>query len=203
MAFIETIAPAAAEGEVRAMYERQQQKYGHVPNYAKVFGHRPEVMTRWAALQSEIRRRVDPRRFELVSFTVAHALGNSACSLAHGELLTQYIDARDVSAIATGELADSALCANDRAMVRFARKVARDASAITYCDVAELTRLGFSDVEVFDIVAIVAARAFFTKLLDGLGVLPDNRFGHLDEELRRVLTVGRPIDCLEPERLPP
>ena len=41
MAFIETTPPEAAEGAVAAMYLRQQKAWGFVPNYAKVFCHRP------------------------------------------------------------------------------------------------------------------------------------------------------------------
>ena len=44
MAFIETTPPVEADGDVRDMYERQEAHYGYVPNYAKVFCHRPEIM---------------------------------------------------------------------------------------------------------------------------------------------------------------
>jgi hypothetical protein len=36
-------------------------------------------------------------------------------------------------------------------------------------------------------------RAFLTKTVDGLGVLPDASYRELDPELRDALTVGRPI----------
>jgi uncharacterized peroxidase-related enzyme len=201
MAFIDTTRPNDAVGDVREMYARQQDKYGYVPNYAKAFSHRPELMARWAALQSGIRKHVDPRRFELLSFAAAHTLKNSPCSLAHGKLLTQHVPAEDVRAIAEDELATSQLPANEQAMVRFARKIARDASSITSGDVADLKRHGFTDAEVFDIVAVVAARAFFTKLLDGLGVEPDNLYQTMDERLCRLLTAGRPIDFRAPEQM--
>ena len=38
-----------------------------------------------------------------------------------------------------------------------------------------------------------AARCFFSKTLDALGVLPDASFRELAPELREVLVVGRPI----------
>src|SRR5262245_33382730 len=122
MAFIDTTRPNDAVGDVRDMYARQQDKYGYVPNYAKVFSHRPELMARWAALQSGIRKHVDPRRFELLSFAAAHVLKNSPCSLAHGKLLTDHVPTEDVFAIAEDELVTSQLPPNEQAMVRFARK---------------------------------------------------------------------------------
>ncbi|MCL7938722.1 hypothetical protein M8009_00180 [Halomonas sp. ATCH28] len=52
---------------------------------------------------------------------------------------------------------------------------------------------GSVDDEVFDIVAVAAARAFFTKVLDGLGAQADVAYRELAPELREALTVGRPI----------
>lgn len=193
MSFISTISPALARGEVAKMYRRQQQDWGYVPNYAKVFCHRPEVMARWAALLAEVKRPLDRRRLELVTFVAAHELGNSACSLAHGRVLREYFDDEAIVAIAEGRAA-TVLPAGEQAMLRFARLVARDAAAITVADVAELQRLGLTDAEIFDIAAIAAARGFFTKLLDAMGVLPDPPFAELPDPLRHVLIVGRPID---------
>ena len=83
MAFIETIETAGTNEELRAMYERQQSHWGFLPNYAKVFCHRPEIMGLWAQLQSGIKRHMDKRRFELVSFAAANALRSTLCSIAH------------------------------------------------------------------------------------------------------------------------
>jgi hypothetical protein len=94
------------------------------------------------------------------------------------------------------------LTAAEQAIVRFARQVARDASKVSAGQVAELAKLGITDAEIFDIAAAAAGRAFFTKVLDALGVEPDSPFGQLDEAFRAPLTVGRPIDTREPVRLP-
>ena len=48
MSFIATIAPDAADGETAEMYRRQQASWGFVPNYAKVFSHRPEMADTYA-----------------------------------------------------------------------------------------------------------------------------------------------------------
>ena len=200
MPFIKTIAPAAASGEVRDMYARQQSAWGYVPNYAKVFCHRPEVMARWARLLAEIRRPMDARRFELVTFAAAHALRNSACSLAHGKALTAFFDAGVVRALAAGENSDS-LTDAEIAMMHFARKVALDASRITSGDVEKLRGHGFDEGEIFDITATAAGRAFFTKMLDSLGVEPDSPFLGMESSLRESLTVGRPIDPRRPALL--
>jgi uncharacterized peroxidase-related enzyme len=200
MAFIDTIHPAESNDEVRAMYERQQAHYGYVPNYAKVFCHRPEVMGLWAQLQSGIRRHMDKRRFELVTFAAANALRSTLCSLAHGKVLTEFFSAEDVQAMVRGKTPAS-LSAAEAAMMMFARRVAKDATAITSGEVARLKQHGFTDAEIFDIAATAAARAFWTKVIEALGVEADAPFRAMDYELRKALTVGRPIDFLASEQL--
>jgi uncharacterized peroxidase-related enzyme len=205
MMFIDTITPQGATGAVRDMYERQQRAFGYVPNYARIFCHRPEVMAAWAGLLSSIRRNVDDRRFELVTLAAAHTLNNSYCSLAHGRALAKIVGEQAVVHLAHGRTSDgcmSSLTEAEQATVAFARQVARDASAVTSDDAAVLRHLGLTDAEIFDIVAIAAARSFFTRMLDGLGACPDSDYLRMNDALRRALTVGRPIGTDELERLP-
>lgn len=203
MSFINTIAPADAEGDVLEMYRRQQGYWGYVPSYAKVFCYRPEVMVRWGRLLAEIRRPVDDRRFELVTFAVAVELRHSACALAHGQKLAEMIGSESVIALARSEW-PSSLTGTERAIVEFARNIANDASRITSGEIEALkVEHGLGDADIFDIAAIASARAFFTKTLDALGCEPDASFRLLDRELRQALTVGRPIGCGRPEHTEP
>jgi alkylhydroperoxidase family enzyme len=90
---------------------------------------------------------------------------------------------------------DSApLTSVEHAAMRFARKVVEDATSVSAEDVAELRDLGLSDPEIFDIAAAAAARCFFSKTLDALGVAPDAAYTDLPSEFREALTVGRPIE---------
>ncbi len=201
MEFIDTIRPDEAQGAVAEMYRRQESSWGYVPNYALVFCHRPEVMARWGQLLAEIKRPMSKRRFELATFVAAHELANTPCSLAHGRALQEFFSDAEIVAIAAGRV-EGVLDAPEQALVRFARQVARDASKVNAEQVTELSQLGFSSAEIFDIAAAAAGRAFFTKMLDALGVLPDSPFAKLDAAFREPLTVGRPIDTREPAKMP-
>jgi hypothetical protein len=126
-------------------------------------------------------------------------LKHSACSLAHGKKLAGFIGRDNVIAIAEGQ-EPPVLTAADIAIMRFARDITRDARRITRGRVEELTKThGFSDDEVFDIAAIASARCFFTKLLDALGVEPDNAFMSMDLEFREKVGKGRPISHAMPQ----
>jgi uncharacterized peroxidase-related enzyme len=200
MPFIDTTSPRDAQGEVRAMYERQQSKYGYVPNYAKVFSHRPEIMKLWADLLYGIRRNLDKRRFELVTVAAALTVRSTYCSLAHGQALSEFYTPEQIRAIAT-DAEDSPLTPAERAMVKFARNIARHATQMTAADTDALKQHGFNDAQIFDIAAAATARVFFAQLCEGLGATADPSFQALDARLRETLTVGRPIDNAQSERL--
>jgi alkylhydroperoxidase family enzyme len=136
---------------------------------------------------------MDKRRFELVTFGAAIELRNTACALVHGKALRQWFSDAQIVAIANEQYA-GILSDAEQAMVAFARQTARDATRTTAGQVAALKRHGFGDAEIFDIAAAAAGRAFFAKLLDALGVLPDSALLALDAPFREALTVGRPID---------
>ena len=200
MSFIDTIPAAEAEGDVRSMYERQQASWGFVPSYAKVFSHRPEALARWGRLLAEIRRPMDDRLFELVTFAAAVELRHTPCSLEHGKQLAKFITEAGALAVARGDAGDY-LTPAESAAANFARQVARDATTIEAQDVARLKEHGYTDAQVFDIAAAAAGRAFFTKLLDALGVLADPAGEDANEAFRQPLILGRPVAEGEPDRL--
>jgi alkylhydroperoxidase family enzyme len=76
----------------------------------------------------------------------------------------------------------------------FATRVATDATTVSADDVERLRSHGLDDGDVVSIVLAAAARAFFTKVLDALGVQADAQLGDtFDPMVRQQLTVGRPI----------
>ena len=81
----------------------------------------------------------------------------------------------------------------DVAVMDFAERVVDDAAAIDDADRQRLRDLGLTDAEIMDVALAAAARCFFSKTLDAMGVLPDASFGELEPELQEALVVGRPI----------
>ena len=194
MPFIRTIAPANADGPALELYNQVQAEQGQIPNWAQAFSLRPTVRSGWVSLLKSIRENLSTRRYELVTLAAARALGSSYCSLAHGQVLAEKVfDPQTVTSIVRGD--DSGVLEpGELAMMAFAEKVVRNADRVTQSDVDALRAHGFSDEEIFDIAAATAARCFFSKLLDALGVQADARFHALDPELRETLTVGRPVE---------
>ena len=201
MSFIKTIPPGEAKDETLHLYQRQQGAYGYVPNYAKVWCYRPELMQSWADLQRAIKKRVDFKIYELVTFAAAVGMGNSGCSVAHAKVLMQeYCGADDIVDIVTNDGART-LSGKEQAVVKFAKLVVGNASHITAADVEELRRAGCSEAEIFDVVIVASARCFFAKIHDALGVLLDSPALDYDQGLLNLLVVGRTISSEAVERV--
>lgn len=193
MAFIDTIPADGAEGPVADMYESDRAAMGYLPNYTRAYSHRPTVYAAWRQLAGAIKGSMDERRYELATIAAARRLRSSYCTLAHGRVLSErFMDPGSVRDIVSGR-ASGELTPVDVAVMDVAAKVAADATSVTRADVDRLRELGLSDADIFDVVAAAAARAFFSKVLDGLGAEPDTAYNALDPDLRDALTVGRPI----------
>jgi uncharacterized peroxidase-related enzyme len=192
MTFIETISEDEAEGATAHWYAADRERLGYVPNYAKVFGQRPAVYAAWKQLGGAIGGAMDKRRYELATLAAAKVLRSSYCALAHGTVLAELLGPEATRAVADGD-ADTALDPVDAEVVRFATLVTRDAAAVTAKDVDRLRAVGLSDEDILDVTLAVAARCFFSTVLEALGVQPDPAYRALDPGLREALTVGRPI----------
>jgi uncharacterized peroxidase-related enzyme len=193
MTFIRTIPPADAEGPVREMYEEARGRFGYVPNWTQAFSLRPGVKDGWASLLRSIQSNLPVRSYELATLAAARALRSSYCSLAHGSVLAAKVfDAAAVTAIVKNAPV-SPLEPREGAMMAFVEKVVLNADRITSADIEVLRSHGYRDEEIFDLAAAAAARCFFSKLLDALGVQADSSFNDLDPTLREALTVGRPV----------
>ena len=192
MAFIEPIREEDAEGATAEMYAADLDEDGYVANSTRAFGQRPAVFAAWRQLGSTIGGSMDRRRYELATVAAARVLRSSYCSLAHGKVLAeQFLGAERTIALATGAV--NALDPLDAEIVRFATLVTREPASVTASDVERLRALGLSDEEILDVVLAVAARCFFSTVLEALGVQADPAYRALDPELRAALTVGRPI----------
>ncbi|WP_127128577.1 carboxymuconolactone decarboxylase family protein [Georgenia sp. SYP-B2076] len=193
MSFISTIGEDEAQGRTADVYDRERARVGYLPRYAMTFGARPDVYTAWRGLIGAITAGMDPRRFELVTLAAARELRSTYCALAHGSLLAERFVDQDTVVSLMADPSDAGLAPDELAVLAFAAKVARGAADVEADDVQALRDVGLSDPEVLDVALAVAARCFFSTVLDATGTAADPVYGRtLDPVLREALTVGRP-----------
>ena len=160
-------------------------------NYELAFAERREVFESWVGLNGAIKAGMDLRRYELATLAAARRLRSSYCCLAHGKVLLEQFR-EPVREIAADHRA-AGLDEIDVAVMDLAERVVDDATSIEDTDLQRLRDLGLSETEIMDVVLAAAARCFFSKTLDALGVLPDASYHEVEPQLREVLVVGRPI----------
>ena len=185
--FIETISEAKAEGKVRAVYESDQSSLGYVPNHAKVFSLRPDVLEAWRGFQGTIRKNLRLRSYELVTLAAAKALSCRYCLLAHGSILNKNgVSVDQLRAILT-DFHDAGLEPAEVAIMDFAEKIARSANEMTQADVDALRALGLEDVEILDITLTATMRCFASKTFNALGAESDAVYDDLEDQLSDLL----------------
>lgn len=190
--FIDAVPESAATGPLADYYAHQRAAWGFLPNYALAFSPRPDVAAAWNGLNLAIRDGMDRRRFEIATIAAARALRSTYCTAAHSKFLRDVCG--DEAAMRATADDPASLAPQDRAVFDFAAKVATDASSVTVADCDGLRALGLSDADIADVVYAASARAFFTKVLDGLGAQLDVQTAEaFDPELRSAMVVGRPI----------
>lgn len=194
--FVETPGEADADGEAAAYLRKERDFWGYLPNYAACFSTRPDVAQAWQELTGAVRAGMERRRYELATIAAARARRSTYCTMAHSAFLRDVCgDEATATALAhdpagsTADLADA-----DRAVVAFATRLAQDAASIEQADVDALRAAGLSDADVVDVVMAVAARMFFTTVLDGLGAQVDPPLaGTFPPDVRDALVVGRDV----------
>ena len=192
--FIDVPDESAVDAEVADWYEQQRASWGYLPNYALAFATRPDVARAWTALSNAVGKGMERRRYEIATIAAARAYGSTYCMAAHSKFLRDACDDETTMRAIAADPTGAALDATDRAVMDFAALVARDAASVTARDVQQLRDHGLSDADIVDVVFAASARAFFTKVLDALGVQADAQLGQtFDPEVREQMTVGRPI----------
>lgn len=185
--FIANVSEEEAEGKLREIYEGDQQTFGFVPDHAKVFSLRPDVLAAWRELQGTIRKHLRLRRYELVTLAAARSLGCRYCQLAHGSVLVKNGVGLDQLRSILSDYHQAGLDAAEVAIMDFACKVARSADQMSEADTDALRAVGLEDAEILDITLVAAMRCFASNTFDALGAGPDAATADLERELADVL----------------
>ena len=186
------LAEPAPTDRTRALYDEDTSDLGYVMNASKLWAHQPDGHDALFALMGDMVTAAGLSfrdRGVLVS-ACASAMGDSYCSLAWGNRLAGASDADVAAAVLAGD--DSGLDERERALARWARRVARDPNGTTAADVEALRAVGYDDGQVQAITAFIALRLAFSTVNDALGAVPDVELSaSVDPKVRDVVTWGR------------
>ena len=177
---------------VERMYEADRSGQGYVAHLTRVWANSPEALgaLSYVLKEATITAGLDTRTRALLVTACAATIGDSYCSLAFGSQLAR--EAGDDAATAVIGGKDGALSPEERALVRWARRVSRDPSATTEEEVDSLRALGYDDRQIFAITLFVALRLAFSTVNDALGATPDAELAErVPAAVRSAVTYGR------------
>lgn len=169
MSIIESPEPSDATGAVAELYAEDLDDLGYVPEYTRVLSTNPEAFHGFEDLVHAIVPTLGKRRYELVTLAAAQALRSQQCRLAHGRKSLTIMDEDELERIAR-DYHDAGLNEAEVAMMEYAERLSTDSSTMTPDDAGRLRDLGFTDREIVDITLAAAARNYFSRAIQALGV---------------------------------
>jgi alkylhydroperoxidase family enzyme len=195
--FLDEAPPSFA---AQRLFEDDVNGLGYVMNASRLWAHDPAALDGLSALLGHVTRSgsLTYRQRAILVTACASSLGDSYCSLAWGNRLAGEGGAEFAESVLRGD--DGPLDSSERALARWARRLARDPNATTAADVQSLRDAGFEDAQIFAVSVFVALRIAFSTVNDALGAQPDGQL-RVDAPavVRDAVTFGRPAATSEPE----
>jgi uncharacterized peroxidase-related enzyme len=192
---------APASPGAQRLFDDDLNGLGYVMNSSKLWAHDPAALEGLSDLLGHVTRSGSLtywQRAVLVT-SCASAFGDSYCSLAWGKRLADEAGAEVAERVLRGD--DAPLDSTERALARWARRLARDPNSTTAADVQSLRAAGFDDAQIFAMSVFVALRIAFSTVNDALGTQPDRQLGvDAPAAVSDAVTFGRPVATSEPER---
>jgi uncharacterized peroxidase-related enzyme len=173
--WIETVAYADAEGDLKTMYDRQARALGE-PTEMTLAGslHPPLVAARldlYAATE-KCPSRITPHQRNLISY-VTSALNHTPYCMSQVTIKLRQTGFTDDEIVALGSdpLAFAAgLPVAEAELVRYTVKLTREPGAITEADIDALRAVGFDDLDIVDANAQCAHLNYVNRVSNGLGI---------------------------------
>jgi uncharacterized peroxidase-related enzyme len=176
------------------MFDNDIADDGYIMNLTRLWAHEPAALKGLFDVLGIAARfgGLSPERRAVLVVACASTLRDAYCSLAWGTKLAGLSDPTAAAAMLQGD--DSGLDAGERAMARWARKVATDPTATQASDVAALREAGFDDREIFAMTVYVAMRLAFSTVNNALGARADVELAAAaPAAVSSAVNFGRPV----------
>lgn len=191
--YLETISDDQATGRIAEIYASQRARMGFVMAASRCFTARPDLLPIYNDFIDQVRAgfSLSTRDWRLITLIAAKHVPSTYCSYVYGKQLVEDFGSKEAVLAVHRNFRDAGLSPRDVAMLAYAEKVARNASAITEADIGRLRRVGFTDCNIADIALCAAFRCFVARFFDAVGAGPEATFIDDDEDFRAALTVGK------------
>lgn len=181
VAWIATIEPADATGELRDLYQAVKTPHGTVDNVMKAHSLRPHTLAGHLALYRSVLHHpgnVLPSSFLEIVASYTSILNHCDYSFAHHyanarRLLDDDSRADAVLAALRADRPEDVFDGKELALLRYTRKLTVQVGALSEPDIAALRQAGADDGEILEVNQVCAYFNYSNRILNGLGVTTD------------------------------
>jgi uncharacterized peroxidase-related enzyme len=171
--------------DIRAIYEKNREKIGFVPNVFRAYAKRPEHFRAFMAYHDVLMKgEGNLSRAEREAIVVAVSSENRCqyCMVAHGAALRVIGKDPIVAEQIANNWRTADISPRLRAMLAFASRVNEPGFAATEHEIDELHLAGFSDEDIWDIAAIAAFFGFSNRMAGVMDMRPNEEFYSMGRE---------------------
>ncbi len=165
--------------DIRARVQEVQDKSGFIPNVFIVLAHRPDEFRAFFAYYDSLMFKKDGlSKAEREMIVVATSARNQCtyCVISHGALLRIYSKQPLLADQIAINPDHAPVTDRQRAMLKFALKLAMDSAAVVEEDFELLRGHGFDDETIWDIGAITALFALSNRMANLTAMRPNDEF---------------------------
>jgi uncharacterized peroxidase-related enzyme len=172
--------------DIRARIQEVQDKSGFIPNVFIVLAHRPDEFRAFFAYYDSLMFKKDGlSKAEREMIVVATSARNQCiyCVVSHGALLRIYSKQPLLADQIAINPDHAPVTDRQRAMLKFALKLAMDSAAVVDQDFEILRGHGFDDETIWDIGAITALFALSNRMANLTAMRPNDEFYKMGRQL--------------------
>jgi uncharacterized peroxidase-related enzyme len=173
--------------DIRARMLEVQEKAGFIPNVFLTLAHRPDEFRAFFAYHDALMLResgLTKAEREMIVVATSGANDCLYCIVAHGAILRIYAKDAFIADQVAVNYRKAHINDRQKAMLKFALKVALRSVEITDADYSQLHAHGFSDEDVWDIGAITALFALSNRMANLIDMRPNDEFYLLGRQAR-------------------
>ncbi|HXT74054.1 MAG TPA: peroxidase-related enzyme [Candidatus Angelobacter sp.] len=175
MPYVDEIEQAAANPELRGIYEQIEKRFGFVPHFFKALGPMPEAIKAQLEMNAAIMGdgALSTLVKEQIGVVVSGINSSSYCIAIHMEVLRQFGIDKPVSRKLVTDYMNAPVDDKTKALFRFADKLTRKPLDVDQPDADEVLRAGWSQAALRETVLTVAFFNYVNRVSFGLGLVTD------------------------------
>jgi len=175
MPFVNEIEEAQADGRLRELYGKIEQKLGFLPHYFKTLGAKPAVIETQLQMSDAVMSdgALSMIVKEQIGLVVSGINSSAYCVMFHMELLRRFGVEKALARKLTADYENAAVDSKVKALFRFADKLTRRPDDIEESDTDAVKQAGWDDAAVRETVLTVAYFNYINRVSLGLGLVSD------------------------------